>query len=124
MRRTSVYVQNHNHIEVNEMKPHEAARLYGELKEKAEKEVISAALEKAGAHNEVKVLRFSSEPDYASADHKVHMVFTVNGQEYKLDAKADWRSQMNRSILAAVFEDALKQMNSFEASRLLTEKKV
>lgn len=117
MGRTSVYVQNN--IEMPEMHPGDAANLYGKLKDKAEEDITSALIERAGAYNEIKLVHFETVRTPADLGQKAYIAFTVNGKMYKIDASVDWRDAMNRSILSAVFEQALEQMNAYEARRLL-----
>ncbi len=57
----------------------DSARLYGELRDKAEREVASATVEKLGASNELTVLRVDGYRDYLNDRNVVRFLFKLNG---------------------------------------------
>ena len=78
----------------NETKPHDAAdaaRLYGQLREKAEAEVADATIERFGAHNEIRVVATESR----FMTDQVRVLFTIN------DVKFDFA--IDRASIAAKF---------------------
>lgn len=79
-RRTSVNV----HIQQQPHDAADAARLYGEMRSKAEADVRSATIQTLGAHNEVRVARVSPEYSAETGEERARVLFTVNGAQYDL----------------------------------------
>lgn len=77
----------------NETKPHDpadAARLYGQLRERAEAEVAEAIVERLGAHNEIKVVATQSRFE----TDQMRVLFAINGIQFDFEIdRADlaWR---------------------------------
>lgn len=77
---------HHHHIDVNiEQKPHDAAdaaRLYGELKAKAEADVFGAKVRELGANNVLRIVDISRSGDYQNDQRRVRAIFEINGHRY------------------------------------------
>lgn len=81
----------HVHTKV-EQKPHdaaEAARLYGELKAKAEADVANATVTRFGADNELTAVVVESRHDYLNDQPMARVLFRLNGALYDLTLKPD-----------------------------------
>lgn len=84
----------------NETKPHDpadAARLYGQLKDKAEAEVANATIMHLGAQNEIAVV--ATQSNYATDGLRV--LFTINGAKFDIE--------VNRTEVALRFYEVAAQ---------------
>lgn len=82
----------------NETKPHDpadAARLYGQLKDRAEAEIANATILRLGAENEIAVVAVESN---LSRD-TVRVLFTINGVRFDFET--------DRKDIALRFYDAV-----------------
>lgn len=76
----------------NESKPHDAAdaaRLYGQLKDKAEKAVASATVERFGADNELSAVVVHADKDYLRDKVRTRVIFRLNGTLHDLRLESD-----------------------------------
>jgi len=73
-------------VDVNQPSQHpdaDAARLYGELREKAKKEVVNGVVDTFGINHELQVIRWESEYSPINIRDMVHIAFKLNGHLYK-----------------------------------------
>lgn len=101
----------------NETKPHDpadAARLYGELLEKARKEVAEATVARFGADNELTALVVHTDYDYLLDQPTARVLFRLNGSLYDLKLKPDpdaVAAGLYREVAIKLVETILQQMN-------------
>src|SRR6185369_13372794 len=96
----------------NQTKPHDpadAARLYGQQREKAEAEVAEATVERLGAHNEIKVIatqtRFETD--------QIRVLFAINGVQFDFEIDRDKVAQRFYEIAAqAVAAELTRQFRA------------
>lgn len=79
--RATPAVHVHNNIEQKPHDPADAARLYGQLKDKAETEVANATIVRLGAQNEIAVV--AMQQNYATDGLRV--LFTINGVKFDIE---------------------------------------
>lgn len=79
--RATPAVHVHNNIEQKPHDPADAARLYGQLKDKAETEVANATILRLGAQNEIAVV--TMQPN--SATDGLRVLFTINGVKFDIE---------------------------------------
>jgi hypothetical protein len=94
------------HIDVKQL-PHDtadAARLYGEMVAKAEKEVATATVERLGAKNEAILIKVVSEQSIATEQQRTRVLFKVNGELYDIRDELDIHAtdQLRWSIANAI----------------------
>jgi hypothetical protein len=70
------------HIEQQPNDAADAARLHGELRANAEKEVANALVERFGAFNEFTVVRIEPTRNFCNDELRVRLLFKVNGHLY------------------------------------------
>ena len=66
----------------------DAARLYGELVHKAEREVSSATLYRFGPNNSLTVVKVMTDRSYASREAACRVLYRLNGRDYDLKVVA------------------------------------
>ncbi len=121
------YSTSNVHVDVKQQ-PNDAAdsaRLYGELRDKANKEIASATVEHMGANNEVVVLQCAHAKDYMLGRHKTRLIFKVNGELYDITTDVDpykIRESVFGALLHEVFNQALEKMTSYDKNQLLQSK--
>ncbi len=108
----------HHHTTIEQL-PHDtadAARLYGEMVEKARSEVRNATLEAFGANNELKIIRLASEFLVFSDTHRTRCIFSINGYEYDVcvsdfpDAKNKMIEKIAHHVAAEVASTLAKRL--------------
>ena len=62
----------------------DAARLYGEIRRRAEAEAVKAIIERTGAHNEIAFARIDSWISHATDETMVWLLFSINGRPYEI----------------------------------------
>lgn len=102
----------------NETKPHDAAdaaRLYGELKVKAEKEVAEATVTRFGANNELSAVVIHSEYDFSRDQPMARVLFRLNGvlHDLKLEPEMDAiRDRLYYEVAMKLVESIVSKMIS------------
>ncbi len=98
----------------------DSARLYGELKRKAEEEVSQATIQKFGAYNEVEVISADTWEDYNTQKKHYRLLFKINGNTYDIQTEAypdelahNTAYEVNRALLAEVFDKCLSKLVSY-----------
>lgn len=105
--RSTPEVHVHNRIESKPHDPADAARLYGELKEKAEAEVADATVQRLGAHNEVRIV--SAQPRYDTGN--VRVLFDLNGVKFDFEVgRAEVQDRVFEVIAKTVALALLRQL--------------
>jgi hypothetical protein len=72
------------HIDVKQL-PHDtadAARLYGEMVNRAERQVLDATVTHFGAFNELTVIKIGAERSVETDTQRVRLIFKLNGNLY------------------------------------------
>jgi hypothetical protein len=106
-------VHVHNRIEVKNPSAADAARLHGEIREKAVAEIAAATVEHLGAGNEVVFLKCETMKDFMVGHTKCRLVFKINGQLYDLISDVNpYKIQENvyGAIIQEVMEQAIQKM--------------
>jgi hypothetical protein len=106
---TQVFKAGDTRIDV-EMLPHDtadAARLYGEMVEKARAEVIGATIREAGANIRVVMKRLASEPNFENYHTNVRVLFSVNGVDYDVKTTQD---TMDKDVYHRIAEALIEQV--------------
>lgn len=101
--------------------PHDtvdAARLYGELRDKAEREVTGAMLRRIGAHNEVCVAIVSGVYRPQVDRHDVTVVFAVNGVRQTIHC-ADLDAADDEVMMTLAYRIAAEAMAKLSTSGVL-----
>jgi len=91
----------------------DAARLYGEIEDKAKAEVADSVIYKLGAENEVSVVRVDHHHDLLKDDDHTRVVFKINGHTYDVRCKNDHFdivSKTAQAIVEEVFNDIWKEL--------------
>jgi hypothetical protein len=102
----------------NETKPHDsadAARLYGELKTKAEEEVAQATVTRFGADNELSAVVVHTEHDFMRNQPMARVLFRLNGALYDLKLSPDANAvedRVFREVAIKLVESIMSQMTS------------
>jgi hypothetical protein len=109
-------VHVHNRIEQKPHDPADAARLYGQLKDRAEAEVSKATIERLGAENEIKVVFVESN----ICTDTVRVLFTINGVRF--DFEID-RNRIALEFYSAVAQGIAAQLLKQFTNRLQVGKK-
>lgn len=92
------------HVEVKAADAADAARLYGELLEKAKTEAGKAAVVRLGAANEVRFLKASGERMLENDRVRLRLLFSVNGRHYDIEVEED---AAPRQVAAALLQSIL-----------------
>lgn len=101
----------------NETKPHDpadAARLYGQLMDKAEKAVANATVERFGADNELTAVVIHREYRASTDEDVARVLFRLNGALYDLELKPDRRAIADgfyREVAIKLVDSILRQMD-------------
>jgi hypothetical protein len=98
----------------------DAARLYGELREKADAEVANAVVERLGADNELNVVTIESQKNFCTDTMEMRVLFKINGHMHQVICKPDRHelaSQMYRTIAEYVAGEVWRKLS---AARTLT----
>jgi hypothetical protein len=100
----------------------DAARLYGECKAKAEKEVAEATIVKFGAHNELTGVKVDSMRSFI--DNKVHvrLLFKINGETFDIHVEDSDEARTvagYREVACKLFDKVILKMlpPGFQAQR-------
>lgn len=67
----------------------DAARLYGEIRERAEAEVRSATIVHLGVTNLIKIAKISVDGNFETCRRKVRALFAINGHEFDITVDDD-----------------------------------
>lgn len=97
-----------------EMKPHDAvdaARLYGELEEKAKKAVAGATIAHLGANNEIKIVKAATHYDFLEQITYLRILFSVNGVDHDIEVRAD-DTDVARAVNKVVAYELFKQLEN------------
>jgi hypothetical protein len=102
----------------------DAARLYGELRERAEAEVRHATIERLGAKNLVTVAKVRREQLFETDQVRVRVLFSINGTPF--DFEAEENSGVTRDVIAAIVDSVALQFTNallatFSSTRQLRE---
>jgi hypothetical protein len=94
------------HFHITQL-PHDtadAARLYGEMVAKAEREVANATVDRIGADNEAKLVKVASERNMMNEQQQTRVLFKVNGRLYDIRDVLDARvtDKLRWSIAEAI----------------------
>lgn len=128
----SYHVHRPPNVTINtkiEQKPHDtadAARLYGELKRKTEKEVANATVQTLGAANEVRVVSVATHQDMMWEKSFMRLVFSINGTLFDIVCESDplaMRKKIYECVMQEVFEQAIEKMTYSDKSVLLKKVK-
>lgn len=106
---TQVYKAGDTRIDV-EMLPHDtadAARLYGEMVDKARAEVLGATIREAGAQIRVLAKSLEAEKNFANYDTNVRVLFEVNGVTYDIKTTVNG---MDREVYEAIGRQVAAQV--------------
>jgi len=105
------------HVNI-ETKPHDAAdaaRLYGELKTKAEHEVAEATVTRFGADNELSAVEIHTAHDYMRNQPMARVLFRLNGvlHDVKLEPSVNAvENRLFREVAIELIESVMSQMSS------------
>ena len=91
----------------------DAARLYGECKAKAEKEVANATIAKFGAHNELTGVVVRDQVSYIDMRQHVRLLFSINGEKFDIWVEDNYESMTResyREIVVKLFDKVLQKM--------------
>ena len=102
-------VHVHNTVQQKPHDPADAARLYGELKDRAELEVLNAVVERLGADNEVTVVKVDHQTNLATDTLSVRLLFKINGRLHEVISKPD-RHELTRQCYRAVAETIMNDV--------------
>lgn len=80
----------------------DAARLHGEIRDKALKEAEGAIIRRLGAHNEVLVASASSAVSMCYMTTQVRALFTLNGKQYRVEVTEP--QSLDRKTLEVIAE--------------------
>jgi hypothetical protein len=88
----------------------DAARLHGEIRDKAIAEANSAIVERLGAHNEFIVAKVRHEVHLGSLDKHVRAIFTINGKPYDVSVTVpeELSREIRRVIAVALLEEIMR----------------
>jgi len=90
----------------------DAARLHGEIRAKAIKEVEGAVIAHLGAHNEFTVVKAHSEISMYDMHTHVRALFTLNGRQYSIEvSESDLLDRKIMDVIAgSVTSEIMKQL--------------
>lgn len=106
---TKIFKAGDTRIDV-EMLPHDAAdaaRLYGEMVERARKEVVGATIHEAGAEIRVVMKKVSTETSFVDCDTSIRVLFSVNGVDYDIKTTQD---TMDKDVYSKIGAALLEQV--------------
>lgn len=100
-----------------EQLPHDtadAARLYGEMIDKAEKAVARATVERFGADHQARVVKVESERSFDTQVTTTRLLYSINGQLYDLQLSLDdgARERLTRSIANTIAQQVYEKLSS------------
>lgn len=119
-------VHHHNNVKIVQ-KPHDAAdaaRLYGEIADRAEKAIAGAAIERLGANNEVKIVKVATFSSIATCITRVRVLFSVNGYQYDFECEFDQEritSEVGRRIAEQVCDGAFRALSVTKTGDLIAK---
>lgn len=90
----------HNHIEQRPNDAADSARLYGQLRDKAEADVASALVDRLGADNEVVVATVETRRNLEADTVKVRMLFKINGRLHDVEVEPN-----REALMAQAYRD-------------------
>lgn len=106
-------VHVHNRIEQKPHDPADAARLYGELEQRATDAVASATVERLGANNELIVVKIEPWGNYADMSYHVRVLFKLNGVLHGVEAKTDeWRQKVGEEVARQLVASVMRSITS------------
>lgn len=97
------------HVNVKQL-PHDtadAARLHGEIEERARARMANAAIYALGANNELKVIKVAPAYSCANDQHLIRVVFDLNGTQHDFEVRPDDVSRRAYAEIAALVFDAV-----------------
>lgn len=101
--------------------PHDtadAARLYGEMRDKAEREVANATVERLGAGNLLKIVSVIQHGNLETSTRIVRVLFTLNGELHsvRVSHDEDARRVLAQSIANKVAQSVFNLVMAGKAS--------
>ncbi len=88
----------------------DAARLFGELKAKAEAEVRASTIQRLGANNVVSVVRLQRSRDFETDKERVRMLLSINGHSYEFEAKEN--NGIAQEVVRAIIDTLAAQVSA------------
>jgi hypothetical protein len=108
------------HVRV-EQNPHDAAdaaRLYGELKRRAEDEVATAVVQKFGAFNELRVVTVESRHYFDTNSFAARVIFDLNGHRYDFIVHPE-REKVADAVQLAAYEGIAQEIAAMALRAIL-----
>lgn len=110
-----------NHVNVTEKRAptDESIKLFHELREKAEKEIIDVLIQGSNAENVLNHVSFRTERDNLRELQKIYVAFELNGQQHKIECSVDrFGPDRHEALVTAVGREILRQIgNHFDVER-------
>ena len=91
----------------------DAARLYGECKAKAEKEVADARIVKFGARNEMIGVKIDSQHTFHDEKLHVRLLFSINGEKFDIQVEDTYEAMTRAAyteVFAKLFDKVMRKM--------------
>ena len=88
----------------------DAARLYGEIRERAEAEVRSATIVRLGANNLVTVVKVGRERLFETDQDRVRVIFSINSTPFEFEAKED--ADLTLKVVGAIVDSISLQFTN------------
>lgn len=96
----------------------DAARLYGELKRRAEDEVANAVLQKFGAYNELRAVVVESHVNLATDTVSARVIFDLNGHRYDFIVRPD-REKIADAVALSAYEGLAREITAMALQAIL-----
>ena len=90
----------------------DAARLYGEIRDKAKAETLGAVIDHLGVANEFKVAKVASEFDCARDKQLTRALFSINGVPYDLNVSVgrNLNERIEEATACAIMAEIMRQL--------------
>lgn len=101
----------HVHNDIKQL-PHDtadAARLYGEMRDRAEREVANALVDHLGADNEITVVRIESMVSMERGGPVTRLLFKINGYMHDVTVQPD-RSELEKQAYNSVADTIAREI--------------
>jgi hypothetical protein len=101
------------HIQQQPNDSADAARLYGECKAKAEKEVADATIVKFGAHNEMIGVKIDSQRTFHDEKVHVRLLFSINGDNFDIQVEDTYEGMTRgayQEVASKLFDKVMRKM--------------
>lgn len=97
----------------------ESIKLFHELREKADKEIVETLIRGANAENVLNHVQFRTARDDSRGIQRTYIAFELNGTPHKIECSVDrWGTETREALVEAVGREILKQVGKhFDVER-------